>query len=682
MISAESIPQALRDTPHWLVWRLETVHGRNTKRPYIPRMGSGFASTSDSSTWGTFEQAYAVYQRGNYSGVGYVLTDKDPFAGVDLDHCVDPVSGDVADWAAEIAFDLNSYTEVTPSGEGLRVFVLGALPNGVVGRKKGNVELYCAKRFLTVTGQHVPKTPVTIEPRSSSIAMLYARYFDEPDERRPVVADYTRKDAKPLTDDEVVQVASRAHNGGKFRDLWNGNWESHSPSRSEADAALLGILAFYTQDTGQLDRLMCASGMARNKWMQRADYRERTIRFVLEGVTEVYSPQPPTPTITMSHLNGNGHKTPVPIAEIKKEEEKDTPEEGQAPSPEPEPEQKQQTEDTPKTENKWADIPISECGDGEVVDWMWEGYIAPGVVTSLTALWKSGKTTLLSHMLRAADGRVDEFIGKSIREMQVLVISEEHQSLWAERREELGLKDNISILSRPFMGRPTPTEWTAFCLYVAELVEKKNYTIVVFDTIFNLWCVVNENDNSEVIQSLRPLHAITAHEVAVLLLAHPTKMDQGEGKSTRGGGAYGGFVDVIMEMRRFDTNNLTDTRRTLTALSRYKDTDKEIVIELDLAANHYKVVGTRASVNKNERKAAVLAQLPLIAPGVTKEELHQDWDDSEVVRPSIRTLQRDLEDATLSGDVLYTGNGSRGNPKRFYRAGAVRLYFTKDQKNA
>jgi primase-polymerase (primpol)-like protein len=86
--------------------------------------------------------------------VGFVVTATHPFAGVDLDHCRDPETGKVALWAADIIRRLDSYTEVTPSGAGVRIWVRATLPPG--GRKKGRIELYDRDRYFTITGAHVP----------------------------------------------------------------------------------------------------------------------------------------------------------------------------------------------------------------------------------------------------------------------------------------------------------------------------------------------------------------------------------------------------------------------------------------------------------------------------------------------------------------------------------------------
>ena len=84
------------------------------------------------------------------AGVGYVLAADDPFIGVDLDKCLDPEKGcdGFAMWVME---QLASYTEVSPSGTGLRIILRGKLPPQ--GRRKGTFEVYESGRFLTITGQ-------------------------------------------------------------------------------------------------------------------------------------------------------------------------------------------------------------------------------------------------------------------------------------------------------------------------------------------------------------------------------------------------------------------------------------------------------------------------------------------------------------------------------------------------
>ena len=146
-LNSERIPDEMKRRPQWVVWRLEERNGKATKVPYNPRTGRK-ASSTDSLTWGTFEDALEVLDR--FDGVGFVFSSGDPYTGVDLDGCVDPETGEVEPWAAEIAAELDSYTEISPSGTGVHIIARGRLPEG--RRRKGRVEMYDQGRFFTVTG--------------------------------------------------------------------------------------------------------------------------------------------------------------------------------------------------------------------------------------------------------------------------------------------------------------------------------------------------------------------------------------------------------------------------------------------------------------------------------------------------------------------------------------------------
>ncbi|MDQ4145510.1 MAG: AAA family ATPase, partial [Actinomycetota bacterium] len=96
--------------------------------------------------------------------------------------------------------------------------------------------------------------------------------------------------APTLEDDEIIHLCRKAKNAPKFASLFDdGDISAYDYDDSDADAGLLSIFAFYTQDTEQLDRLLRRSALYRSKW-ERRDYRERTINFVLENLTETYQP--------------------------------------------------------------------------------------------------------------------------------------------------------------------------------------------------------------------------------------------------------------------------------------------------------------------------------------------------------------------------------------------------------
>lgn len=144
----ENIPEELRQRPQWVVWKLEQRDGKDTKVPYIPG-GVGKASTTDLTTWRTFEDALQSLRTGRYDGVGFVFCSGDPFAGVDLDNCRDPETGELEEWAEKIVKAFGGYAEASPSGTGVHIIVRGKAPN----KKRGDVEAYSSERYFTMTGR-------------------------------------------------------------------------------------------------------------------------------------------------------------------------------------------------------------------------------------------------------------------------------------------------------------------------------------------------------------------------------------------------------------------------------------------------------------------------------------------------------------------------------------------------
>ena len=108
------------------------------------------ASSTNSRTWGSFEEVLESYEAGNHDGIGFVFSTGDPYCGVDLDDAVEPETGEVAVWAQQVIDGLAGYTELSPSGTGIHIIVRGELPAG--GNRKGPLEMYDKKRFFTMTG--------------------------------------------------------------------------------------------------------------------------------------------------------------------------------------------------------------------------------------------------------------------------------------------------------------------------------------------------------------------------------------------------------------------------------------------------------------------------------------------------------------------------------------------------
>ena len=280
-----AVPSELKRRPQWVCWRWERRDGKWTKPPINPRTGA-YADNTKKSTWTTFE--YAVqYARRYDCGVGFVFSESDPYCGIDFDDCRDPETGaiDVSTWEKIAALD--SYTEISPSGKGVKVILKGKLPDG--RRRKGNIEMYDTGRFFTVTGNRFQGTPETIEERQSEVEMLYREVFGE---QQPPSPQRREASSNNTDDDELIGKASNAENGEKFSRLWTGDWSGY-PSRSEADLALCSLLAFWTNgDAERVDRLFRRSGLYREKWDERhgdRTYGEITITTALRNFSCGYT---------------------------------------------------------------------------------------------------------------------------------------------------------------------------------------------------------------------------------------------------------------------------------------------------------------------------------------------------------------------------------------------------------
>lgn len=173
-VTAEGIPLEMRNRARWAPWRAEwnpkkQKYGKIPHRADRPEHGLSNKSTKG---WTTFEKAMAAYRANpeRFAGVGYLMTEQTDVVGVDLDHCRDPASGEMAPWAAELIAKLDSYTEVSPSGTGLHVIVAGHVPEDWANFEQG-VEVYSGNvpRFLAITGELVPGAPAAVRPAKPAV---------------------------------------------------------------------------------------------------------------------------------------------------------------------------------------------------------------------------------------------------------------------------------------------------------------------------------------------------------------------------------------------------------------------------------------------------------------------------------------------------------------------------------
>jgi hypothetical protein len=306
-VRPDCIPEELKSLAQWAVLKAEPNADteRLDKVPYQSLNPNAHASSANPSSWSGFTDALAAYHAAAVTGVDAVaLACGSGIGGLDLDGCVDPQTGQVAPWAMEIVKKVDSYTELSLSGTGLRIFVRAPEAKGV---KTSTVEIYTRSRFLSVTGHHLDGTPMTVEDRANQVEDLRQRLKLEEQARAAVARHRARpQDPRPaqqptgamnvtalgITDDEVIEACARFKG---FEALWSGDDSGH-PGPSEGDMKLAGMLAFACgpDEHERIERIMRLSGRVRDKW-DRSDYLpELTIPKAYEGRTDYYVwPTPP-----------------------------------------------------------------------------------------------------------------------------------------------------------------------------------------------------------------------------------------------------------------------------------------------------------------------------------------------------------------------------------------------------
>jgi hypothetical protein len=323
-VRPKNIPDRLKDLDQWVVWKYvwnpdkrrkdgSGLKGDWDKPPSNARTG-GRASSTDRATWCDFKTALRVYIKGGWDGIGFVPLPEDLLTITDLDSCRNPGTGVIEARALAIVSELKTYTEISPSGTGLRIVASGHKPDNE-WVKRGDVEMYDGHtkagkpggRYLTFTGHLLEGSRRGVRRCPNAIARVYRRELLGKTAAEPAPEPSANLDggaggqtAGPpandepqlhdLNDDQLIAKAKAAKNGAKFSHLWGGNWSGYT-SESEADLALCSLLAFWCQgDPDGIDRLFRKSGRYRKDKWEREDYREGTIAKALEGKGEFYKP--------------------------------------------------------------------------------------------------------------------------------------------------------------------------------------------------------------------------------------------------------------------------------------------------------------------------------------------------------------------------------------------------------
>lgn len=267
-IQPEYIPAELFHWPHWVCWRyVDRGQDRKPdKQPVNPRTLHN-AGVHWQNTWAPFALAYQTYlaYRNNIHGIGFVLTSDDPYVAVDLDGCVQGQA--LEEQAARLVRTLNSYCEVSPSGQGLRILV--ASPEFGANHRQPGLEVYAQRRYVTITGHHLVETPtqIAIIP-PDQLTSLLPQPIAEPQSPHAMLP----KSAHSAVAGPALWERIFAHDrfGEQHLRRFQGDLSLDGGDHSLTIIRLLNCLARWTQgDAVQMRQLILLSPLANAKWFEK-----------------------------------------------------------------------------------------------------------------------------------------------------------------------------------------------------------------------------------------------------------------------------------------------------------------------------------------------------------------------------------------------------------------------------
>lgn len=296
-----AIPDEMKARPNWVVvktwWNADK--GKYNKRPVNCNSDKGeYAESDNPETWTTFDNALKYLKEKGGTTIAYALDGKDNVSCIDLDHCYDE-NGQPSALAKEVLSKCGkTYVEKSVSGNGLHIFGKTSGMDIRTFSKDGDLEFYQKEHFIAMTGDGAGYSRLESFD-TSEMKELLSRKCEKREEWKGVCKGVNG--LSTMTDRDVVEKASNAKNGDKFKRLYAG--EDLQNNHSNSDMSLMNLLAYWCNgDKEQMLRIFATSGLFRPN--KSPDYYEGTAIKALRSmpVKSTYTPTVPRNT------GGNGKR--------------------------------------------------------------------------------------------------------------------------------------------------------------------------------------------------------------------------------------------------------------------------------------------------------------------------------------------------------------------------------------
>lgn len=296
-----AVPNEMKKRANWVVvktwWNAEK--GKYNKRPVNCNSDKGeYAESDNPETWTTFDNALKYLKEKGGTTVAYALDGKDNVSCIDLDHCYDE-NGQQTALAKEVLSKCGkTYVEKSVSGNGLHIFGKTGGMDIRTFSKDGDLEFYQKEHFIAMTGDGTGYSRLESFD-TPEMKELLSRKCEKREEWKGVCKGVNG--LSTMTDRDVVEKASNAKNGDKFKRLYAG--EDLQNNHSNSDMSLMNLLAYWCNgDKEQMLRIFATSGLFRPN--KSPDYYEGTAIKALRSmpVKSTYTPTVPKNT------GGNGKR--------------------------------------------------------------------------------------------------------------------------------------------------------------------------------------------------------------------------------------------------------------------------------------------------------------------------------------------------------------------------------------
>lgn len=517
-------PAALRDLKGWLVWRWVRRPDR-PKALKMPYYLSGsvrnktHGSAEDRKFLGTFEEARAFAEKQDFSGVGLALMPEFGITALDFDNCV--VDG-VIDPVVE-RLTAGTYTEYSPSGTGVRAFMLGESPDSKDSTPVDGsfgFETFHAKGFVTFTGQVTEFTEETgfentVSPISEAVRDFCATRFKRVDRIRAEcvgagkptfgmsfeqIADLLNKLPDQLCYDDWVAVGMSVHHEteGEGFDVWD-EWSSRSPK--------------YTNSTYGMERWR---SFGHN---QTADYK--TMGAVLQMIRE------------------SGGESGFEVATLDDFEALPMPKNG-----------------------KFRITADDEFAAQESsIKWLVKGFLPQAMLGVLFGESGAGKSFATLDMCAAISRGLETWNGHRVTQGRVLYVVAEGVSGFRQRIRAYCHQHAISRIGFDVIYDVTPNlmDVAQVTDLIKEICEREPYDLIVMDTFAQVTAGANENSGEDVGVALSQCKRLAQRSGAMVLLVHHSGKDASKG--SRGHSSIKAACDVELEVKRnAETRSITTTK--------------------------------------------------------------------------------------------------------------------------